>query len=143
MITPGPHGPNCKCVPLDFSSLLCVLRNWSAVDPADQERAACYLAAIVPLLLLVPILLMHAYFALTTECGVSFQRGGAMLAMIVALAFGGIEFCRDRRANVGTNPPQLFDLRNPFFVLPLLAAVATFVWGYGDLFFPMTGCCDG
>lgn len=141
-LSPGPHGANCQCGPLNISQTILVFRHWKEFDPRDQERAVCYACARISILIAPIVFILHAWLAHELNCAATFQRGGAFVTALVAFGFGLIELARDQTARIGRNPPIDVSGRNPFIVLPLVAFFATIVWGYGDLVFPASFDCN-
>lgn len=136
-------------VPNDSEAFSCkdafvVLFSWNAEDtyPWMRYHAVNYLAPRAALAVSIAALASHAAWAILSDCGVNFQRAGAPVVLISALCYALIEWREPKVGLLSGGRLQRLKLFNPLFILPVLAAVGTLVWGYGDLLplFRSDGC---
>lgn len=113
-----------------------VLREWGWPDtyPWMKRKAVNYLAPRVAFWFSGVALVGHLIWAWNTECSINFQRGGAVVVFTAAALYACIEWHEPNGGYYSGGPVQRLSLANPFFVLPLIGAIGTLVWGYGDLF---------
>ncbi len=114
---------------------LTVISSWTAQDtyPWMRRLAISYLAPRLALLFSTLVLGGHVIWAMKSGSGVNFQRGGAPVVFISAVCYAVIEWHEPKAALLDGGPVRKLRLFNPLFLLPLLAAIGTLVWGYGDL----------
>lgn len=126
---------------------LLVIREWRGADtyPWMRRRVMDYLAPRLALLFTVIVLIVHATWAMTSDCGVNFQRAGSPIVLISAGLYAAIEWHTPKGGMLDGGLVEKLKLFNPLFLLPLLGVLGTAIWGYGDLFplFGSGGCNKG
>lgn len=111
----------------------------------QKKRAATASVSPLAIFFTIIILLIHSLLAWHFECSVTFQRGGADIALVAAALFAFINwYSMEGMVLDGGNVP-LFSWLNPNVILSLIALIGTVTWGYGDLMpFGTRGCgCIG
>ncbi|KYH02493.1 hypothetical protein [Bradyrhizobium sp. DOA1] len=128
----------------DFQQAWLAVREWRdpSTAPYMKRKAMEYFAPRVAFWLSVVSLAGHWYWASTTHCGVNFQRGGAIVVLAAAALYAVLEWHDPKSAMLSGGRIQRIWFYNPAFLLPLLGAAGTLIWGYGDLlpFFGSAGC---
>lgn len=126
-----------------FAQAWRAVREWRYPDtfPYMKRKAMEYFAPRLALWISVSSLIGHWYWASITHCGVNFQRGGAIVVLAAAALYAVLEWFEPNAATVSGGPVQRVWFYNPAFLLPILGALGTLIWGYGDLlpFFGTTG----
>lgn len=121
-----------------------VVREWTREDtyPWMKVKALECLLPRAAFWVSFIVLASHWYWAEASHCGVNFQRGGAVITLAAALAYAVLEWHDSGTALLSGQRAPIWSFFKPAFVLPVLAAVGTAVWGYGDLLpiFESTGC---
>ncbi|GJE27540.1 hypothetical protein [Methylobacterium organophilum] len=112
-----------------------VIREWSRDDtyPWMKLKALEYLLPRAAFWVSIAVLGSHWYWAEASRCGVNFQRGGAVITVAAALAYATLEWHDPGTAHLSGARAPVWSFFKPAFVLPVLAALGTAVWGYGDL----------
>jgi hypothetical protein len=128
----------------DFGQAWLAICRWRSPDtvPHMKRKAMKYFAPRLALWISALSLVGHGYWASITHCGVNFQRGGAIVVFAAAALYAILEWHEPNGAILDGGLVQRIWFYNPAFLLPLLGAVGTLIWGYGDLvpFFGSTGC---
>jgi hypothetical protein len=119
-----------------------VLTTWRQSDtyPWMKRRTVNYIALRAAFFVSLIVLFVHCIWALQTHCGINFQRGGSIIALLAAGLYAVVDWHDPKTVFLsggGMRPITFFD---PYFMLPVLGALGTVVWGYGDLL-PFFGIC--
>ncbi|XHC10656.1 hypothetical protein ABWH98_24520 [Labrenzia sp. ac12] len=112
-----------------------ILREWRSEDTAPwmKRRAVNYLSPRCAALISVITLLVHLIWAERSSCAINFQRSGSLLVLNAAAFYAFIEWHKADGGKLSGGKLKRYSLFNPFIVLPIIAALGTVVWGYGDL----------
>ncbi|MCD0421232.1 hypothetical protein LOC51_28770 [Rubrivivax sp. JA1024] len=107
-----------------------------------KRKAIAYFAPRATLFITVASLAIHSGWAWATNCGVNFQRGGAIVVLVAAALYALSEWYEAKGGRLDGGALERYHFLNPAFLLPFLAALGTLIWGYGDLlpFFGAAGC---
>lgn len=126
---------------LKLNEVMLVIRTWQQSDtyPWMRRKAIDYIAPRAAFVFSIIFIIIHYRWALESKCGVNFQRSGAVIALVSAALYSLIEWHKPDAA-VLEGTIKRFKFFSPYFMLPLLLAVGTVIWGYGDLL-PMFGDC--
>jgi hypothetical protein len=118
-----------------------VIRTWTQSDtyPWMKRKAIDYFAPRAAFICSIIVLTIHYWWAFESKCGVNFQRSGAVIALVSAALYSLIEWHKSDAGVLGGTIKR-FRFFSPYFMLPLLLAMGTVIWGYGDLL-PMFGNC--
>jgi hypothetical protein len=121
-----------------------VVSTWRQGDtyPWMKKNAVVYLAPRAAFWVSIIVLFGHCVWAIHSNCNVNFQRGGSIITLLAAGLYAIIDWHDPHTMLLSVGQIKRLKIFNPYFILPLLAAVGTLVWGYGDLlpFFGTAGC---
>lgn len=84
-----------------------------------------------------PVVIGHAYWALSVDCDAHFGRGGSVLVIMAVLSVFGLEDRMHRTSHMvflNSEGAKPFKFSNPYIIAGILAMVGTLIWGYGDWF---------
>ncbi|MBZ9892302.1 hypothetical protein LB559_30695 [Mesorhizobium sp. BR1-1-3] len=105
-----------------------------------QSKAVNYAVPRLAVVFSLIVLSAHAFWAVHSQCGTNFARGGGVIALIVTGLFAVVEWHKDRRNLLSGGTIEKFDPWHPQVVLPVLAGIGTLIWAFGD-FLPWFGLC--
>ena len=113
----------------------CVLREWNRGDtyPWMRRRTANYLAPRIAWWASLLVIILHGWWASSSSCSFNFARGGALVVLISAAAYGWIMWHEPKGGLLGGGPINRFEPFHPLLMIPLLGALGTIMWGYGDM----------
>ena len=137
MTAPNHHSDNIpleqKAPPTAAQSLR-VLRSWRRVLFRSKVRVVQTHATAVALTATVVVISAHWAWARHTHNATDFARGGALVSLFTALLLATLAtYTFDKGFQLdGGRVPEFHPLK-PSFVVPVLAAVGTILWGYGDM----------
>lgn len=140
------HDPNKLTNETDFTIVVFwrVLKKWRESDtyPWMKQMAVTYIAPRAALGISLIALFVHFIWAIYTKCGVNFQRGGSIVALSAAALYAFVDWHDPKTALLSGKRINRLRILGPYIMLPILAAIGTIVWGYGDLipFFGNSGC---
>lgn len=112
-----------------------IIREWRADDtyPWMHRLTIDYLAPRAAWWASVLVVAAHWWWASSSGCGFNFARGGALLVLISASAYGLLVWYASDVAVVSGSTIKKWHPFHPLFMLPFLGFVGTILWGYGDL----------
>lgn len=127
-----------------FAMVWGVLTKWRKSDtyPWMKRKAVTYIAPRAAFWISLITLFAHVIWAIHTKCGVNFQRGGSIVALSTAVLYAVVDWHDPKTAFLSGGRIKPITIFDPYIMLPVLAAIGTVVWGYGDLlpFFGNSGC---
>lgn len=112
-----------------------IIREWrtEGTYPWMRRRTANYLAPRIAWWMSLLIVAVHWWWAASSSCGFNFARGGALVVLLSAIAFGWVAWHEPRGGMLDGGPVNRWAFFHPLFMLPFLGLVGTILWGYGDL----------
>lgn len=100
-------------------------------------RCVQWIAIILGPALAFGILIAHFAWAVDSDSGANFQRGGALVVLVEFLLFAIVRSklaSENSQAWLGGRPESNLDIASSIISV-VVATVGTVTWGYGDLFF--------
>jgi hypothetical protein len=120
--------------PYEFASAWLVIQMSGHATPTQKSKSITYLAPRAALWISVGAFAIHLVLAAIWHSGTTFQRSGSIITMAAAsLCRFGLVRCRKESSQLSGDRPSTPRLYEPAILLPVLAAVGTAIWGYGDL----------
>ncbi|TPJ77180.1 hypothetical protein [Mesorhizobium sp. B2-6-2] len=110
-----------------------VLRHSARADPWMRRKAVNYLAPRLALAISILVAVVHFIWAVGSECGVNFARVGGIITFTAAALYAVREWHEPKTGLLSGGEVERIHIWNPLFLLPLLAAIGTLIWAYGDL----------
>ncbi len=118
-----------------FRHCIIVILSWSEKDtyPWMKRRTVNFLAPRLALAFTLLSVIIHTIWALKSECGINFQRSGAMITFISAALYALTAWHEPKGGYLDGGPLNKIRPFEPMFLLPFLGLLGTIIWGYGDL----------